>query len=153
MNFREFKKGIKVPPNEIVFVGLGNESRSDDAAGLLFTRELKKHVEYLHSNFVFAGTNPENYLEKILEFHPKLVIFIDAARWSDTAGKISWIEKKDLDSAKISTHAFSITMVEEYLKAHESLQVKFLGIQPESTTLGHPVSDTVKNSIKKFFRE
>ena len=79
MNFMDFKKSITIPANEIVFVGLGNEARGDDAAGLLFLRELKKREEYRTSNFIAARTNPENYLECILEFQPELVVFIDAA--------------------------------------------------------------------------
>ena len=152
MNFTDFKKEINIPARVIVFVGLGNETRGDDAAGLLFLRALKKRMDYRQSNFIEAGTNPENHLERILELHPELVVFIDAAHIDKAAGEMAWIDSKDLDTARISTHAFNMTMVENYLKSHASLQVKYFGIQPESTSVGHPVSDTVRLKLEMFFR-
>jgi len=151
MNFTDFKKALTEPEDEIVFVGLGNIARGDDAAGLLFLRELKSQTTFRASNFFEAKTNPENYLERILELHPKLVVFIDAANVGVRPGDMGWIEADELDTARISTHAFNITMVEQYLKAHQSLNVKYFGIKPQSTTPGHPVSDIVKDSIKRFF--
>lgn len=151
MNFTDFKKTINKPANQIVFVGLGNKARGDDAAGLLFLDELKKRMEFRASNFIEAQTNPENYLERILELHPELVVFIDAANVGKSPGDMGWIDKKDLDTARISTHAFNITMVEEYLKTHQALEVKYFGIRPKTTTVGHPVSDTVMHKIKVFF--
>jgi len=151
MNFTDFKKSINIPANEIVFVGLGNEARGDDAAGLLFLRQLRKRIEYRMSNFITAKTNPENYLECILEFHPELVVFIDTANVGKSPGDMDWIAPENLDTARISTHAFNITMVEQYLKSHQSIEVKYFGIHPETTTMGHPVSDVVKNRIEMFF--
>jgi len=151
MNFTDFKRRINKPANEILFVGLGNEARGDDAAGLLFLRELKKRMDYRTSNYIEAKTNPENYLERILEFHPELVVFIDAADVGKIPGDMGWIAPEDLDTARISTHAFNITMVEQYLKSHQPLEVKYFGIKPESTTAGHAVSDTVKHKIEMFF--
>ncbi len=152
MNFTDFKKALNKPARQIVFVGLGNETRGDDAAGLLFLRELKKRMDFHASHFIEAKTNPENYLERILELHPELVVFIDAADVGKEPGDMGWIDKNDLDSARISTHAFNITMVEEYLKANQSLEVKYFGIRPESKSMGHAVSDTVKHRIEMFFK-
>ncbi|MBN1561359.1 hydrogenase maturation protease [candidate division KSB1 bacterium] len=151
MNFMDFKKAIQKPAHRIVFLGLGNIARGDDAAGLLFMRELKKRLEFRASNFIEAQTNPENYLERILELHPELVVFVDAANVGKAPGDMGWIDSKDLDTARISTHAFNITMVEEYLKTHQVLEVKYFGIRPETTTMGHRISDTVKHQIELFF--
>ena len=152
MNFMDFKKALGKPARQIVFVGLGNETRGDDAAGLLFCRELKKRMDFHASNFIEAKTNPENHLERILEMHPELVVFIDAAEVGKAPGDMGWIAPEDLDTARISTHAFNITMVEEYLKANQSLEVKYFGIRPERTTVGHPMSDAVKHRIEMFFK-
>jgi hydrogenase maturation protease len=153
MNFSAFRDALPYPPEEIVFVGLGNMARGDDAAGLLFLRELRKRNEFRTSHFIDAGTNPENYLQKILDFLPRLVVFIDAARCNRSFGEMFWIETADLDTAAISTHAFSIRMIEEYLKANSALQVKYFGIQPEITVPGSPVSACVKQSLDHFFND
>jgi hydrogenase maturation protease len=153
MNFSAFKEALHYPPEEIVFVGLGNMARGDDAAGLLFLRKLKKRNEFLASHFVEAGTNPENYLQKILDFTPRLVVFIDAAHCGRSFSDMFWIETDALDTAAISTHAFSIRMIEEYLKANAPLEVKYFGIQPEITAPGSPLSAAVKQSLEHFFNE
>ena len=134
-----------------MFVGLGNKARSDDAAGLLFLDELKKRTEFQQSSFINAGTNPENYLERILEYQPELVVFIDAAEVGKVPGDMDWIDREYLDTARISTHAFNISMVEDYLKFNQSLDVKYFGIRPETTTMGQPVSEAVKQSLEMFF--
>ncbi len=152
MNFTDFTNSLNTPANDIVFVGLGNKARGDDAAGLLFLRQLKKRMEFRTSNFIAAHTNPENYLECMLEFHPKLVVFIDAATVGKAPGDMHWIAPEDLDTARISTHAFNITMVEQYLKAHQTMEVKYFGIKPKTTTMGQPVSDVVKHKIEMFFK-
>lgn len=151
MNFNEFRDALPFPAEEIVFVGLGNSARGDDAAGLLFLRELKKTPDFTTGHFIEAGTNPENYLQKILDYFPRLVVFIDTARCGRPAGGMFWIDTADLDTAAISTHAFSIRMIEEYLKAHAPLQVKYFGIQPETTSPCSPVSACVKQSLDQFF--
>ncbi|MBN1465752.1 hydrogenase maturation protease [candidate division KSB1 bacterium] len=153
MNFIDFKKSINKPADQVVFVGLGNKARGDDVAGLLFLRELKKRPEYQLSSFIEAATNPENYLERILDFHPLLVVFVDAANVGTTPGDMEWIDSGDLDTARISTHAFHISLVEHYLKIHQPLEVRYFGIRPESTTIGRPVSDAVQQKIKMFFTQ
>ncbi len=151
MIFTDFKKALNKPARQIVFVGLGNETRGDDAAGLLFCRELKNRMDFHASHFIEAKTNPENHLERILELHPELVVFIDAADVGKEPGDMGWIDRDDLDTARISTHAFNITMVEQYLKAHQTMEVRYFGIRPERKTVGHPVSDKVKHKIELFF--
>ncbi len=45
-----------------------------------------------------------------------VVVFIDAARSGAKPGTIGWIDPGKIDSVNISTHAFSIRMVEEFLR-------------------------------------
>ena len=79
MNFTTFKNALnQYRPSDIVFVGLGNEYRGDDAAGLIFFDRLRESQQFEFSHFVLARTNPENHLEEILSYKPKLVVFIDA---------------------------------------------------------------------------
>ena len=151
MNFSEFLQALIAAPADIVFVGLGNLARGDDAAGLLLLGELNKRRELGAAHFIDAGTNPENVLQQILDFAPKLVVFIDAVRATGTAGEMRWIEPHDLDSAAISTHAFSIRMIEEYLKANAPMEVGYLGIIPQSTRIGEGLSPAVRQSIDRFF--
>jgi hydrogenase maturation protease len=152
MNFTDFKKSIQTPAHQIVFVGLGNEARGDDAAGLFFLNELENCAEFNDSAFIEARANPENHLQRILEHEPELVVFIDAAYIGATPGDMGWIDRDRLDTARISTHAFNITMVEQYLKSNQEMEVRYFGIQPETTTMGQPVSGAIMDNLKLFFR-
>jgi len=151
MNFRDFKRGLDVAAEKIVFVGLGNESRGDDAAGLFFLQKLKEQAEFKAATFIGAGTNPENYLQQILEAQPSLVVFIDAADWGAPRGEMRWIDPAELDHIQISTHAFSIQLVEKYLKSHQAMDTKYFSIQYGSMKPGEGLSDELKERIMVFF--
>ncbi len=152
MNFENFVEVLSpYLPEKIVFVGLGNELRGDDAAGLLFLERLKVKPEFCKSNFIKAGTNPENYLQKILDYGAEIVVFIDAARSGAKPGTIGWIDPGKIDSVNISTHAFSIKMVEEFLDKYHPFKFMYLGIEPLTTKLGENVSSEILESIDNFF--
>lgn len=151
MNFKNFLDSLDITPAKIVFVGLGNPARSDDAAGLLFLERLSKQPELASAHFIAAGTNPENYLEKILQAEPQLVVFIDAVDGPRPPGEIFWIDPDELDDAGMSTHAFSLRMIERYLLANVPLEVRYLGIQTATTRVGSGLSDSVRKSLDAFF--
>jgi len=102
--------------SKVVFVGLGNKYRQDDSAGLVLLSLLKETDYFKKANFINSGTNPENYLEQILMYGPELVVFIDAARFGGFPGEVKFIEQDQLNSVSISTHAFSIKMIEDFIK-------------------------------------
>ncbi len=152
MNFTQFKRDLRnYKPEDIVFVGLGNEQRGDDAVGLLFVDRLQNRTEYKNAHFLQAGVSPENYLQKILSFRAEIIVFIDASRWGGLPGEIAWLTTSAIERVRISTHAFSIKMVEDFLEAHQHLEFKYLGIEPMSTAFGEQISEQVKVSLDEFF--
>lgn len=76
----------------------------------------------------------------------EIVVFIDAARSGAKPGTIGWI-----DPVNISTHAFSIKMVEEFLDKYHPFKFMYLGIEPLTTKLGENVSSEISESIDNFF--
>ena len=152
MNFKDFIKELSpYKPGEIVFVGLGNELCGDDAAGLLFLDKLKDSTHFIGSDFIKAYTNPENYLHKVIDSKARVVVIIDAARCGGRAGEISWIDPHDIKYTSISTHAFSIKLLEKYLLNHRMFEFKYLGIEPLSTNHGDFLSSQVLTQMAVFF--
>ncbi|MBN2104930.1 hydrogenase maturation protease [bacterium] len=152
MNFNEFQESLHAySPKSIVLVGLGNPMRTDDGAGLKLLEKIKQTDVFSASHFIFAETNPENYLQNILDCHPEAVVFIDTARFKQPPGTIQWLKQYNLEEFRISTHAFSMTLVEEYLRAHQSMSFYYLGIQPYSTKIGRRMSSVLKRSLELFF--
>ena len=152
MNSEEFHRTLKpYPASRLVFMGIGNPIRDDDGAGLVFLDKLIESGWYAASNFISAGVNPENHLQKILDVKPRAVVFIDAARFHATPGTIAWLDQTQLDQLRISTHAFSMVMVEAYLQAHQWMDFHYLAIEPKSMVFGEGLTRTVRESIERFF--
>ncbi len=139
--------------DKIVFVGLGNETRGDDLAGLLFIDSLKKSNFFSESKFIIAGKNPENYLQETLDYKPEVVVFVDAADWGGRPGEISFLESDSISNIDFSTHTFSIKLVEQYLLLSKQMDFVYIGIQPGTTEFGKEISFQVSQSIKKFFED
>ena len=152
MNFEDLHRVLKsYSPEKILFIGLGNELRADVAAGLLFIDNLKQKAEYSTSSFLKAGTNPENYLQQIVASKAELIVFFDAARFGGKPGEIRWLNKPELDSVKISTHSYSIDLIEKYILEFRPVEFKYVIIEPLTTTLGKTLSNSVALAIENFF--
>jgi hydrogenase 3 maturation protease len=154
MNSENFRRRLKsYSASDIVFMGLGNPMRGDDGAGLVFLDKLIESGWYAASNFISAGVNPENHLQKILDMKPRAVVFIDTAHFHAAPGTIAWLDQKHLDQLRISTHAFSMSLIETYLTSHRPMDFHYLAIEPESTELGEGLTRTVRESIERCFEE
>jgi len=153
MNFRDLRQILNQFSNDkIVFVGLGNPQCGDDGAGQILLERLSHQTAFESAVFLFAGTNPENYLEKITAGKPEAVIFIDTARYGMPPGTIELLDDKKLNPSDFSTHTFSITMIAEYISCLNPCQFYYIGIQPADTTIGKPVSAVLKNAVEIFFQ-
>lgn len=135
----------------IVFVGLGNENRGDDGAGIGFVERLKSKKEFQKSRFIIAGRNPENHLETILNYKPQVVVFVDAAHSNIEPGSVKFFTEKEISQTDFSTHAFSISIVKNYLLKNQQMDFIFIGIQPLSTSLNEGLSQTIKSKLDEFF--
>ncbi|MCJ7553516.1 MAG: hydrogenase maturation protease [Ignavibacteriaceae bacterium] len=152
MNFIQFTDKLSNYSKErIVFVGLGNELRGDDGVGIQFIAKLRLKKEFQNSHFIIAKKNPENYLQEILSFEPRVVVFIDAAKWNDNSGEIKFFAEEEMIHTEFSTHTFSIKIIKNFLLQHHQMDFIFLGIQPYSTGFGEGLSQPVKEQLKKFF--
>jgi hydrogenase 3 maturation protease len=152
MNFTHLTDRLsKYRNDKIVFVGLGNELRRDDLAGLVFINALKTKAVFNKSKFIIAGKNPENYLQEILESNPEAVVFIDAADWGGEPGDISFLEADSIASGDFSTHAYSIKLLEQFLLLNRQMDFVYIGIQPKTNELGKEMSLQVNQAIKQFF--
>lgn len=152
MNFEEFRVSLAGrKPDRMAFVGLGNPYRGDDAAGLILFDRLKNSPALMGVRFIRAEANPENHLQEILDGGAGLVVFIDAARFGGRPGEIVWVEEDRIDSASVSTHAFSLRAVIDFLRLHRPFVFKVLAIQSGATGLGAALSPAVRQGVEAFF--
>ena len=153
MNFTEFQNDLSsYEPERIVIVGLGNPQRGDDAAGLVLLVGIGKS-SLSGALLVSAGTTPENSLQQILSADPALVVFLDACRFRGSPGEIRWLDADEIEDAGISTHAYSITVIEKFLNLEKPVECRYLGIQPGTRENGVGLSEEVREGIKAFFQQ
>jgi len=143
-------------PPRIAILGVGNQFRSDDAAGVLIaralsSRECAKDTE--HVLIIEAGHAPENTTGELRKFAPDLVLIIDAAEISQQPGTVQWIPEEAIDGMSASTHSLPLSMLARYLRLDLHCTVTLLGIQPGSNEVDNGISPEVLRAIQEIVEE
>ena len=132
----------------VCVLGVGNRDRSDDAAGSLLAERLAKVGDGLS---IDAGTVPENYLEKLVSLHPDTVLIIDAADFGGIPGEVRLLDPEQVGPSTMSTHALSLQMTGDYLKARAGARVALLAIQPADIRWGTELSKPVSHAVERLY--
>ena len=139
---------------KLVLVGIGNELNGDDAAGIITVQHINKSVQpspnYLIIN---GGLAPENYLGKITQFDPDVVILIDAADLENEPGTITFLPWDQTTGFSASTHTLPPYVMAEYLTTAIDCQVFIIGIQPQQVEFITPPSPAIENAVKEITGE
>lgn len=139
----------------MALMGIGNNLRSDDAAGILVARALIESGlirDLKHVLVMDVGHAPENSTGELRRFAPDVVLLIDAAEMGETPGTIRWIQMEDLDGMSASTHSMPLSMLANYLTLELHCEVALLGIQPGSNDFGETVSAEVLQAIDEIVK-
>jgi hydrogenase 3 maturation protease len=142
----EFLKGAK----RVVVVGVGNEMRGDDGAGVALARKLKK-IKKLTA--IEGGVAPENITIKIKRLKPSHLIFVDAADFGGKPGEVIVADPSAIIGKTVSTHTLPLSLMAEYLKHETGARILVLGIQPEHAIFGCEMSQPVKKAVEKLAAE
>ncbi|HUF39672.1 MAG TPA: hydrogenase 3 maturation endopeptidase HyCI [Anaerolineales bacterium] len=153
---RNLRTDLKMPGRwpRIAFVGVGQELRGDDAAGLLAVRRLAAELPPEPEGLLVleAGPAPENVTGPLRRFGPDLVLFIDAA-WLETApGTIRLLDPDGITGLGASTHTLPLSTVAAYLQAELGCRVAVLGVRPGDTAIGAPLSPPVAGAVEEIVR-
>ncbi|MDD1729985.1 MAG: hydrogenase maturation protease [Methanospirillum sp.] len=112
-------------PDEIIFVGVGNRMKGDDAIGPIL-------LDLLHESFshrIDAGVAPEEYTSVIKRLKPSAIVFFDALDLGSLPGEIQIIEPEEIARFRGSTHTLSLDLILEYLAEETGADVFVIGIQ------------------------
>jgi hydrogenase 3 maturation protease len=131
-----------------VFIGIGNELRSDDGIGPLVIERLRERIDCLCIN---AGQVPENSFGAIVKEKPDTVVLIDAVQLFMKPGAYQLLTEGDILKTGFSTHTLSPAVFMQYLREVSDADVYLLGVQPRSTELGQgltaPLEDTLDELV------
>jgi len=135
-------------------LGIGNELRGDDAAGLFAARRLKEKLGDRPDVLVLeTGTVPENFTGSLRRFSPEQVILLDAALMGAPAGTVLECNPLDAGASLASTHSLPLRDFARYLMAELNCRVLFIGIQPEHDELDAPLSPVVETAITELAQQ
>ena len=143
-------------PPRVAIVGIGNNLRNDDAAGMLVARELLHRecaADASHLLIIQAGHAPENVTGELRNFAPNLILLIDAAEMRDVPGAICWVPIQSIEGMSASTHSLPLSMLARYLTLELHCMVALIGIQPRSNDVGEVVSAEVLKAIDEIVNE
>lgn len=138
-----------------IFVGLGNNMKSDDGVGVFVIEKLKEKFGDILPNgirLLDVGISLENYLNKIISYEPETIVFFDAvSRKENIKEDVKLFSVADLQNYTFSTHNLSLPTLIDYLKMYLSqLDVYVFGIQVENVSIGEIFSEKVISNAEKI---
>ena len=135
-------------PARVAILGVGNEMKGDDGAGVRVVRELSQRMPATPGVLLIdAGQAPENFTGPLRRFRPDLVIEVDAADQAAEPGAVAWIDWRDADGMSASTHTLPPSVLASFLTADLGCQVALIGIQPATLDLNVPLSPAVEQAV------
>lgn len=137
-------------PGGALLVGVGNDFRGDDAAGLLVAREVRKLVPSS-----IAVTEDDGDIAHMIDAWRgyRLVILVDAARTGRQPGEIyrfdALHEQLPVFETQVSSHGVGIPDAIELARALNALPQELVvyGVEAESFRTGAPLSAPVAAAI------
>ncbi len=134
----------------IVVVGIGNELRKDDFAGMKIVENMRGMIPE-NVMLIESETVPENFIESILEFNPTHILLIDAGILGVKPGGTKFFESSKIlgsPTAAISTHSLPLRIFCEYIERAIGAKIALLIIQPEVTDFGEGLSAEVSKAVE-----
>jgi hydrogenase maturation protease len=116
----------------VVICGIGSKERGDDAFGPYIIEHVKESESI---KTIDCGLHPENYLGKILQSPPELVILFDTA--TGVEGRTVLLKDNEIfeqSPVSVSSHSLSLGAICELLKENGVESIIFFGVVPVSYT-------------------
>jgi hydrogenase 3 maturation protease len=141
--------------SRLAVLAVGSRLRGDDAAGLLTTALLRRHLHKRPATFetllLHGDTAPENLTGQVKRFRPSHLLIIDAADTGREAGQIDRVDPNTL-SANLSatSHSLPLKMIIDYIHHYAPCQVTIVGIQPARIEFGRRVTPAIRQSSRQL---
>jgi len=155
LRWREKLTSVLAGASRVVFLGVGNEAKGDDAAGVLAVRRLRGLLPPGREGradilLLDGGDVPESTTGPIRRFAPDWTVIIDAAVGGHPPGTVFIPARDKIADEGVSTHTISLLYLVRYLEESIGSRVVVLGIEPEDLSLGAPVSAAVSAAIDEI---
>ncbi len=137
--------------SRVAVMGIGNELRGDDSAGVLIAQMLQKELGGYEDILVInAGIVPENFAGVLKRFNPRIVVMLDAAYMDKLPGEICLIDWHNVSGNSLSTHMLPLNITADFLMRELDCEVILIGVQPRWTAFGSYLSPEVRNAVAEI---
>ncbi len=134
----------------VAIVGIGQELRGDDAAGIAVVRGLAPHENVL---ILEAASVPENITPSLRHFHPDVVLLVDAVQVNAAPGMVQIVDIDASTGLSASTHSLPLHVLADYWRSELACDVILIGIQPLQNAIGAPLSAPVKQAVCRLIAD
>jgi len=139
----------------LVLIGVGNNQRQDDEAGLLVVQNLIKEINNVPDDILLIeGIGaPEYYIHDINDWKPTFFLMIDVADFGLPPGTMRLIQREFLSTQAVSGHALSKNTLMDFLVGfNPNLQILILGIQAASIMVNEKMTEPVVQAVEELSR-
>jgi len=124
------------PSAKILYVGVGNRLKSDDAVGIYICERLH-NSEQKEVLIVEAGI--EKFVGKINSLAPDILVLVDCTDYNKEPGYINLFPVDEIPDNTFHTHTISLGRISEFFE----MKTYILGIQPEFVGFGEEISPQI----------
>lgn len=131
---------------KILFVGIGNALKSDDAIGIYICKNIQQSNK-IETLIVESGI--EKFVGKINSINPEILILVDCTDFNEEPGFIRLLPIEQIQDFTFNTHTISVRRISEFFR----MKTFLLGIQPENVKFGEVFSKRVLNSADELINK
>ena len=131
--------------NYVLFAGVGNLLKKDDGVGVYISKKIK-NTEGIQS--IPVEMSIENYIGKINQMQPDVLILIDATDFRKQPGYWKLVPASEIRNITSNTHNISL----KQLAALFNMPVYILGIQVADISFGEGINEQVKSTADQIIK-
>jgi hydrogenase 3 maturation protease len=128
---------------KILFVGIGNQLKTDDGAGVYISERITGSASV---SSLTVEVSIENYIGKINSLDPDVLVLIDSVNMKKAPGTTMLLDISQIEDLTFNTHNISLKRLSEFF----NMPVFILGIQPQKIDFGENISYLVKKEADKI---
>lgn len=127
----------------VLFVGIGNALKSDDAIGIYVVENIKQRAN-IKTLVVESGI--EKFIGKINSISSDVLILTDCTDLNKSQASIQLLPIEKIQDNTVNSHTISLKRISEFFK----METYLLGLQPENVGFGEKISEKVKKEADEL---
>lgn len=127
----------------ILFVGIGNRLKRDDAVGIYICENLATSGQ---KQILIVESGIEKYIGKINKLSPDILVLVDSTDFGEKPGYTKLVRPEQIVDETTNTHTISVKKLSKFF----DMSTFILGIQPKNSNFGEELSPIVKERANRI---